>query len=611
MLAAAAVIVRVLSPGMLEGGDGVQHYQIARYAWQHPELFLDHWGKPLFTLLSSPFAQLGHWGMTVFNALCFFATSVVASTLLDRAGLVAKWLYAPMLLVVPVYGTMVLAGMTEVLFGLLTVVVVGCLYAERYAVALVVLSFMPFSRPEYLGFAPFVLSWLIYRGQWRWSPLILVGHLIYGVLGWIFLGDPLWTINRDPYTGAGSIYGSGDPLHFVDHAQEIYGVPLVACMGLSIICLAYLWYTQPKERGHLALLTVLCLLPTMAIGAIHSILWWQGWKGSLGLVRVLATTAPIISMFTLWCVVRVANEWFTTRAGRTLAVASGGGLYFWWAVNSFLTIQPIPVQTDTTGRFLSEVSRKALDAMVDGSRLIYFHPQVAYFADMDPWDEDRALRSWGLDPSAPMMGMRAGDVLVWDAHFGPNEGRTQLKTLLDRTDLDLVEVCVPWERMQVLGGHVFEAYLFVARPSKSRSIEVPILADGAFLDSTISCRIDTLVCDGRGDLLCLRSGEFPFEVSRLPLFEGGGLFSEIVVKGEYGVLEEPLEEVDLVVTEDLADSRLGYWAQPLKGGRFSCRFTVPARGAASSVKLYVWNKHGRPIRLNGLSISVIRTTRSE
>lgn len=40
LLGAAAVWMRLRSTGILESGDGIQHYQIARYSWQHPELFL-------------------------------------------------------------------------------------------------------------------------------------------------------------------------------------------------------------------------------------------------------------------------------------------------------------------------------------------------------------------------------------------------------------------------------------------------------------------------------------------------------------------------------------------------------------------------------------------
>ncbi|NNK80780.1 MAG: hypothetical protein HKO93_04710, partial [Flavobacteriales bacterium] len=63
-------IVAFTSGGLLDTGDGIAHYQIARFSWSHPELFLHHWGKPLFTLLSSPFAQIGFNGMITFNLIC-------------------------------------------------------------------------------------------------------------------------------------------------------------------------------------------------------------------------------------------------------------------------------------------------------------------------------------------------------------------------------------------------------------------------------------------------------------------------------------------------------------------------------------------------------------
>ena len=114
--AAAAVLVRLWSEALLEGGDSIQHYQIARHSWQHPDLLLHHWGKPLFTLFASPFAQLGHWGVSLFNAVCLLITAWAADGLLKRAGPAARWLYVPALLLVPVYGTLVFSVMTEVLF---------------------------------------------------------------------------------------------------------------------------------------------------------------------------------------------------------------------------------------------------------------------------------------------------------------------------------------------------------------------------------------------------------------------------------------------------------------------------------------------------------------
>lgn len=55
--------VASLSPGVEGGMDSYNHYLISRFSWIHPkELLLDQWGKPLYNILASPFAQFGMMG---------------------------------------------------------------------------------------------------------------------------------------------------------------------------------------------------------------------------------------------------------------------------------------------------------------------------------------------------------------------------------------------------------------------------------------------------------------------------------------------------------------------------------------------------------------------
>ena len=70
---------------------------------------------------------------------------------------------------------MVMAGMTEPLFGLLTVLVVSLLLLDRPVAAAVVASLTPFSRPEYIVFLPMVMAWLTLQRQWRALPCPPVG----------------------------------------------------------------------------------------------------------------------------------------------------------------------------------------------------------------------------------------------------------------------------------------------------------------------------------------------------------------------------------------------------------------------------------------------------
>ena len=63
LLTTIVVIVgQWLSTGVTGETDSITHYQIARYAFKYPEYFLNHWGKPLFTILASPLAQFGYLG---------------------------------------------------------------------------------------------------------------------------------------------------------------------------------------------------------------------------------------------------------------------------------------------------------------------------------------------------------------------------------------------------------------------------------------------------------------------------------------------------------------------------------------------------------------------
>ena len=67
----STTIIYLIADSPYDTGDGIVHYQIARYSWEHPHLLLYLWGKPFFTLISSPFAQFGLKGMYVFpNAEC-------------------------------------------------------------------------------------------------------------------------------------------------------------------------------------------------------------------------------------------------------------------------------------------------------------------------------------------------------------------------------------------------------------------------------------------------------------------------------------------------------------------------------------------------------------
>jgi hypothetical protein len=72
LLFVVACIVALVLNGTNGGGDSIGHYLLAHHAWKYPNLFFNHWGKPVFTMLSSPFAQFGFKGVKLFNVFVTF-----------------------------------------------------------------------------------------------------------------------------------------------------------------------------------------------------------------------------------------------------------------------------------------------------------------------------------------------------------------------------------------------------------------------------------------------------------------------------------------------------------------------------------------------------------
>ncbi|MEO8590297.1 MAG: glycosyltransferase family 87 protein [Flavobacteriales bacterium] len=607
--AAASVIVRLLSAGILEGGDGVQHYQIAHYAWRHPELFLHHWGKPLFTLCASPFAQLGHWGMTLFNALCFVVTCWAADGLLRRAGRMARWFFAPALLLVPVYGTMVLAGMTEVFFAMLVMLVVRALFEERYVLAMIIVSFMPFARPEYIAFAPFVIGWVVWKRQWRALPFAAVGHVVYGVIGAIALGDALWAFHNDPYSGAQDIYGHGPFLYFVDRLQNIYGAPLVWAFGIALVAAGVLWVKQRDVRSVLVRLLVVAVLPSLAVLLVHSILWWNGWKGSLGLARVMATTAPLVVLCTMWPLLRLAPVLLVTRVGRLLASVIGGGLYFHWAITSFMAQQPLPVVPNDYDHFVRSVGEYVGKVKDQYSRVTFYHPEIGYYAELDPYDTLKVRPAFGHETKYPGLGLGPSDLLVWDAHFGPNERGVPLDRVLTDPELELVKMMVPNEQLTVLGGHPFEVYLFARRNGQRKEERETLVSSETRLALGSPHRFDTIPCSGGSASECFEGGEFPIEIT-LPRFDDPDLlYVDLVVKGTLEWNGDVGNNAELVFTEENSAGRSIYWSRSVTNGGFSIHYRLPGRDIGMRSTLYMWNRSGLGFRLSDFRVETTRVLR--
>jgi len=81
-----------IADGVAGGGDTYTHFFMSKYAGDHPELFLNQWGKPVFTTLFFPIAQLGFKAVLGFNLMLMFAQAGILFKIAKKINLQQNWL---------------------------------------------------------------------------------------------------------------------------------------------------------------------------------------------------------------------------------------------------------------------------------------------------------------------------------------------------------------------------------------------------------------------------------------------------------------------------------------------------------------------------------------
>lgn len=598
VLAVLIVTLRAVSDGIVEMGDGVQHYLQARYCWAHPELLLDLWGKPLFLLLASPFAQLGHPGMAAFNAVVTIATCWTAARILRGAGRFAQLAFPLLLAAAPLYVLMAIGGMTEVLFGGLTLLVLRALMRERWTVAAVLVSLTPFSRPEYVAFLPAVIAWITLRKQWRALPWCFTGWVAYAAMAWRVFGDPLWFWTHGPYKSGASVYGSGDLLQFVHHAPGIFGVPVLVLFLTALLIWPWVQRKDVEHRQVHRLMGLTAAGPVLLAFVLHSYIWWKGIHASAGLARVLVTMVPLAAVFGLytWGRLVALRPW-----SRFVGIAGGTALLTVLSYAGLLTLQGTlhgPLQRSGDQQALDDAG-DALRNMWSPDDVVYStHPYAAFRAGLDPFDGAHYRALWGLNGQLPADFFRPGELIFWDSQLGPNEARLPLDTLLNDPHFAVRGVWEPRLGHTVFGDRPYELFLFERKGSvRTMQVDTLVALDGRAWAQHV--RLDTVACPvDVHRAWCFGEGEYPLHVERMALPEGvGTIYDEIVLRARIVRAPTPPGTFELVFKQAGGGRDLRYDQIDLSGDTLDLTFRVPPAASGVVQDLYLWNVAKAPFRL--------------
>lgn len=416
--------------GTGDAGDSVQHYLYAKWAVRHPELFFDHWAKPVFVLLACPFAQFGFVGIKVFNVLVSLLTVQVTVRIAQALGLRNAVLAGILLLFSPLVFILTFSGLTEPLFALFLCLGLYGVVKGRSMPAAVVLSFLPFVRSEGLILLGVFGLYFLLKRKWKAIPLLFIGHLVYSVAGAFVHHDLLWVFTKVPYARLDSTYGQGGPFDFVEGMVHVTGVPGYALFWVGV--LAILWHSA-RKRCNLEV-QVPVFLGVLAFVVAHSLFWYLGIFNSMGLQRVTVAIAPLLSLIALIGFNGITGKLLGNRATARKVLQL---LLIGYVLVFPFTANPAAIDPDKDLRLTPDqqcaiqVTNELLDRDPPDQRYILSHPYLSERLSIDPFDPRQRLEltHGNLDR------LQKGDLVIWENWFAVVEQGVTREALDQRTDL--------------------------------------------------------------------------------------------------------------------------------------------------------------------------------
>jgi len=467
------VVIVFTTENSYGGDDNFAHFKFAYWGWKYPEMLFNHWGKPIFTLLISPFARFGFNGARIYNVIVGLLTAFFSWKIAQHFKYNHSWVIIILVLFTPIYFILMFTALTEVTFSFFMVLAVYLFFKEKHILSAIVLSFLPIVRTEGIFLIPlFILAWSLKR-KFIAIPFLSVGFFIISLLGWQYHDGFWWLITEIPYTGsAKDIYGSGSLFHFADRSLQIFGFFIGIFFVIGILFSVFKWIKTDRFRLKENFYFLLLVVGSFIVFYVaHSIAWWKGIGNSLGLIRVIGAVTPLAAltvMSSISVVFDYKRKWWNLTATviliAILTIIIKDGIY--WHRDGFNLSRSEKVLTRVAD--FIEVNK------LNRHKVYYFSEFLSFKLNLDPKDSSKSKQFFpGILNSASTI--PDSSIIVWDAHFGPNEGRTQLEFLKSHPELVMLKEFKPAKPFKVLGGYDYEVVVFQKNNSDIKETDYRVI----------------------------------------------------------------------------------------------------------------------------------------
>lgn len=292
--------------GMLEGGqDSYNHFLISKYAFKYPQLLLDQWGKPVYTILAHPFCAFSLGTAVFFNILCLVAGAFITGLTLIKLELKYAWLACWICVFCPISLGNAIATLTEPLNMLMLSAAFYAWIADRKIAATLLFSFLPWIRTEgFVILVPF-LVYLIFTKQYKLIPYLIVGTFIFNLLGWFQTGEPFWFITENPYFAIETdserfAPEPGSFLFYIRDNKNIFGNITLIFSALGAGYFAFQYFFKKTNIKQSAFVFWVVAGVFVAYYFAHSFIIWRGMLGTHGMTRVMMVIVPCVAFFMVY-----------------------------------------------------------------------------------------------------------------------------------------------------------------------------------------------------------------------------------------------------------------------------------------------------------------------
>jgi hypothetical protein len=432
----AFLCVVIFTDGTAGNGDSLCHYLIARGAAKNHALFFDHWGKPLFTLLSFPFAQLGFTAVKCYNVLAMSIACAAAYHTAYITGIKRAWLTVLFFFFASEVIEVTPSAFTEPTFALVLAVAILLISSNRLKAGLIVLSFLPFARTEGLFILPLAAVFLYDANRISLWPWLLTGHVVISLMGYPYHDSILWVFTENPYARTELLEGERHWHYFP--VRMYYLIGPISCFVLIAGILHTIYkYLKSKKTVQLRLSFWLICGSFLVVFTAHSIFWTFGMFGSIGLTRVIMGTMPCIAILCAAGFNVVIYPLYKLQSNATEYVTIG--LLF--LALFYFTFLNTPTAADLKSDFTLNEGQQFMAHQLSPyikqkytDNVFYFSdPALSHFLNQNLYDST----AFQLFYKKPDYRLNANEVVIWDEYWSFNLHSMSLDTLLSKPYLKL------------------------------------------------------------------------------------------------------------------------------------------------------------------------------